>query len=139
MTASPPVRNGMRQTVTVERTAAGALNPLGQPTAGAVSTSTVPCRAWEATQEEVTGDGRWLTLSRWKMRVPLGADIQEDDRVTIGSVLLLVETPPIDRRGHKLVTLEILQRELQHAPLPLVWGSLGIVWDSLELAWEDVA
>ena len=73
------------------------------------------------------------------MRVPLEADIQEDDHVTIGSTLLLVETPPIERQGHKLVTLEILQREIQHAPLPLTWGSLGLFWDSLELAWEDVA
>ena len=139
MTTSSPVRNSMRQTATVERTLAGPLNPLGQPTPGAVSSSTVACRAWEATQEEVTGDGRWLTLSRWKMRVPLGADIMEDDRVTIGSTLLLVETPPVDRHGHRLVTLEILQREIQHAPLPLTWGSLGLYWDSLELAWEDVA
>ena len=73
------------------------------------------------------------------MRVPLDAGIVEDDRVTIGSTLLLVETPPIERNGHKLVTLEILQREIQHAPLPIVWGSLGLFWDSLEIAWEDVA
>ena len=145
MTTSGPIRNSMKQTATVERTAAGALNPLGQPTPGAVSSSVVACRAWEETQEEVTGEqgggggGRWFTLSRWKMRVPLDADIAEDDRVTIGSTLLLVETPPIERHGHKLVTLEILQREIQHAPLPLSWGSLGIFWDSLELGWEDVA
>ena len=80
MTTSAPVRNSMRQTATVERTATGALNPLGQPTAGGTSTRTLACRAWEATQDEVTSDGRWLTLSRWKMRVPLGADIAEDDR-----------------------------------------------------------
>ena len=136
---SSPVRNSMKQTATVERTTLGLPNPIGGPTAGAVVTSTVPCRAWEDTQEEVTSDGKWLTLSRWKMRVPLGADIEEDDQVTIGSTLLLVETPPVERRGHKLVTLEILQREIQHAPLPIVWGSLGLFWDSLELAWEDVA
>ena len=29
-----PVRNSMKQTATVERTAAGTLNPLGQPTPG---------------------------------------------------------------------------------------------------------
>ena len=140
MTTSAPVRNSMKQTAIVERTELGAMvNPIGGPTAGAVTTRTFPCRSWEATQEEVTEDGKWLTLSRWKMRVPLGADITEDDRVTIGSTLLLVETPPIERHGHKLVTLEILQREIKHAPLPLVWGSLGLFWDSLELTWEDAA
>ena len=131
-----PVRNSMRQTATVERTAAGALNPLGQPTPGAVSTSTVPCRAWEETQNEVTGDGKWFTLSRWKMRVPLGADIAEDDRVTIGSTLLLVETPPIDRRGHKLVTLEILKRGLVAEPLDLTWSGLKLLWAGQQLQWE---
>ena len=135
-----PVRNSMRQTATVERAVAGEREPSGAANAGPGCHQHGPMpTAWEETQNEVTGDGKWFTLSRWKMRVPLGADIAEDDRVTIGSTLLLVETPPIDRRGHRLVTLEILQREIQHAPLPLVWGSLGLYWDSRQLAWEDVA
>ena len=64
------------------------------------------CRAWETRQEEITEDGQYFTLSQWKMRVPLGADIREHDRVTVANTQLVVETPLIERLGHMLVTLE---------------------------------
>ena len=139
MTTSAPVRNSMTQTATVRRVLPGPLSPIGLPTPGSVSSHMVDCRAWETTQTEVTGDGRWLTLTAWKMRVPLDADIEVDDRVVLGNFLLAVQTPPIERRGHKLVVLETLQRQIALAPLPLAWDSLGVVWDGLELAWEQVA
>ena len=139
MVASAPVRNSMRQTATVRRTTPGPLNILGQPTPGSISSHVIDCRAWEATQNEVTGDGRWLTLTAWKMRVPLDADIEAEDRVVLGNFLLRVETPPIERRGHKLVVLQTLQRQVALAPLPLTWDSLGVVWDSLDLTWERIA
>ena len=55
------------------------------------------------------------------------ADIEEDDHVAIGSTLLVVETPPVDRHGHRLVTLEILQREIQHAPFAANVGQPGAI------------
>ena len=109
---SVTTRNSMDQIASVRRQTFGPLNPLGTPTAGPVTTHNITCRAWEDRQQEITSDGKWFTLSRWKMRVPLDADIREDDQVLLGDTLLEVETPPIVRHGHKLVTLEILQRDV---------------------------
>ena len=103
---SSAARNSFRQTATVERTEPGPLNPLGQPTGGVTTTRTVRCRLWEHRQSEITGDGKYFTLSRWQMRVPLGADIREHDRVTVGGRQLTVETTPTRRHGHMVVQLE---------------------------------
>ena len=136
MPVSPPVVNSMRQTATIRRPIHGELNPLRQPTPGGASTFDVPCRAWETTQHEVTADGKWFTLTGWKMRVPLDTDIKEEDRVVFDDTLLRVETPPIKRRGHLLVTLETLQRDVIFEALDLQWADLQLTWADLDLQWE---
>ena len=147
MTTSAPVRNSMKQTAIVERTELGGNGEShwDGPTAGAVSLrgrsrvgpGKLRRKRSPASRAAAAASGSRSRGGKCASR--LGADITEDDRVTIGSTLLLVETPPIERHGHKLVTMEILQREIKHAPLPLVWGSLELFWDSLELTWEDAA
>ena len=109
---SPPVRNSMRQTATVRRTTQGALNPLNQPTPGTVEIHKLACRAWEATESAISGDGKYYAFSVVKMRIPLGADIKRHDNVTISPVgdsrnyfVGDVETVVV-RRGHQLITIE---------------------------------
>ena len=99
----------------MRRTAFGALNPLGQPTPGDVEVHKLACRAWEATERAVTGDGKWYALSLLKMRVPIEADIKRHDFVTITPVGDLrnnfvgeVDTI-VARRHHQLVTIEDYQ------------------------------
>ena len=106
MTTSSPVRNSMRQTATVERTAAGPLNPSGQPTPGAQTTRTVPCRAWEETERDIAGDGRRYSVTVLKARVPLDADVLDKDRLTVDGMSGEVESV-VTRGGHKLVTSEV--------------------------------
>ena len=106
MTTSSPVRNSMRQTATVERTAAGPLNPSGQPTPGAETTRTVPCRAWEETETDIAGDGKRYSVTVLKARVPLDADVLDKDRLTVDGMSGEVESV-VTRGGHKLVTSEV--------------------------------
>ena len=105
MTTSSNARNSMRQTASVVRTEAGALNPLGNPTPGAETTRTVPCRAWEATETMIAGDGKRYAVSVLKARVPLDADVLDDDRLTVDDMSGEVESV-VTRSGHKLITAE---------------------------------
>ena len=106
MTASSPVRNSMRQTASIERTAPGTLNPLGNPTPGAEATWAVPCRAWEATETMIAGDGKRYSVTVLKARVPLSTDVLEDDRLTVDGISGEVDSV-VTRRGHKVVTAEV--------------------------------
>ena len=101
-----PLRNSMKQTMTVERTAAGAVNPLGQPTPGVVSTRAVRCRAWEATETAISGDGKHYSVTVLKARVPLGADVLEGDRLTVDGMSGEVESV-VTRNRHKVVKTEV--------------------------------
>ena len=101
-----PVRNSMRQTATVVRTTLGPLNPLGQPTPGADTTRTILCRAWEATETMIAGDGKRYSVSVLKARVPLDADVLDDDRLTVDGMSGEVDSV-ITRGGHKVVTAEV--------------------------------
>ena len=101
-----PVRNSMTQTATVVRTGAGALNPLGQPTPGAETTRTVPCRAWEETETDIAGDGKRYSVTMLKARVPLDADVLDKDRLTVDGMSGEVESV-VTRGGHKLITSEV--------------------------------
>ena len=103
---SPPVRNGMLQTASVVRTAPGTLNPLGNPTPGVKATWAVPCRAWEATETMIDGDGKRYSMTVLKARVPLGADVLAKDRLTVDGMGGAVESV-VTRIGHKLVTSEV--------------------------------
>ncbi len=105
MIAASPVRASMMQTATIVRTLPGQLNLTGTPTPGSEIYDTFSCSVWETRQRQVAGNGKFFTLSRWKMRVPLDADIREHDVVLLGDTRLLVVTPPLERRGHQLVTL----------------------------------
>ena len=106
MTTSPPVRNSMRQTASIARTASGTLNPLGNPTPGAETTWAVPCRAWEATETMIAGDGKRYSVTVLKARVPLGTDILQADRLTVDGMSGEVDNV-VTRRRHKLVTAEV--------------------------------
>ena len=112
MTTSGPVRNSMRQTATVRRTLPGPLSPLGTPTPGATETHKLDCRAWEATESVITSDGRYFATAVIKMRMPLDADIQRHDNVTVRptgdtrNVFVGDVDTVIVRRGHQLVTIE---------------------------------
>ena len=101
-----PVRNSMRQTATIERTSAGPLNPLGQPTPGVATTWAVPCRAWEATETDIAGDGKRYSVTVLKARVPLDADVLDKDRLTVDGMSGEVESV-VTRGGHKLITSEV--------------------------------
>ena len=101
-----PVRNSMKQTATVGRTSLGPLNPLGQPTPGAETTRTVPCRAWEETETDIAGDGKRYSVTVLKARVPLDADVQDKDRLTVDGMSGEVESI-VTRSRHKLVTSEV--------------------------------
>ena len=121
---SSPVRNSMRQTATIRRTLPGPLNVLGQPTPGEVEIHKLACRAWEADESAIAGDGKWYAVSMLKMRVPIKADIQRHDSVTITPVgdprnnfVGVVDTILV-RRHHQLVTIE----DYQAVPVTTVGG-----------------
>ena len=101
-----PIRNSMKQTATVVRTGAGALNPLNQPTPGAETTRTVPCRAWEETETDIAGDGKRYSVTVLKARIPLDADVLDKDRLTVDGMSGQVESV-VTRGKHKLVTSEV--------------------------------
>ena len=106
MTTSSPVRNSMRQTASIARTAPGTLNPLGNPTPGVEDTWEVPCRAWEATETMIAGDGKRYSVTVLKARVPLGTDVVEEDRLTVDGMSGEVDNV-VTRLGHKVVTAEV--------------------------------
>ena len=101
-----PVRNSMKQTASVVRTAAGTLNPLGQPTPGAETTQEISCRAWESTETMISGDGKRLNVTVLKARMPLDADVLDGDRLAVDGMSGEVESV-ITRGGHKVVTAEV--------------------------------
>ena len=106
MTMSPPVQNSMGQTATIVRTELGALDPLGQPTPGVETTRTLPCRAWEATETQISGDGKRYSVTVLKTRVAPDADIQHADRLTVDGIGGEVDRV-VTRHGHKVVIVEV--------------------------------
>ena len=106
MTMSPPVQNSMRQTATVSRTLPGPLDPLGNPSAGVKTTRMIPCRAWEATETQISGDGKRYSVTVLKTRVAPDADIQHADRLTVDGIGGEVDRV-VTRRDHKVVIVEV--------------------------------
>ena len=110
--STSPVQNSMKQTATVVRTSVVmqtgvvTLNPLGQPMPGTDTTRTVPCRAWEAMETDIAGDGKRYSVTVLKARVPLDADVLDKDRLTVDGMSGEVESV-VTRGGHKLVTSEV--------------------------------
>ena len=99
------VRNAMRQTDRIERAAKG-INPWGgyQTAARVLIATALPCKAWEAQERVQVGGGEFYSVSKLKMRVPLGSDIQFDDVVMVDAYTARVEAV-MPRRGHLVVEL----------------------------------
>ena len=114
----------MSQTATIRRTRPGPLNVLGQPTPGEVEIHKLVCRAWEATETAIAGDGKWYAVSMLKMRVPIEADIARHDNVTISPVgdprnnFVGVVDTVLARHHHQLVTIE----DYQAVPVTTIGG-----------------
>ena len=102
-----PVRNSMKhQYATVTRKDHGPVDPLGNPGHGSETTWAFPCRAWEATETQISGDGKHYSVTVLKARVPLDAAVLEGDRLEVDGMSGEVESV-VTRGGHKLVTSEV--------------------------------
>ena len=100
-------RNSMKDRCSVVRATVPRANPFGGPLPSGVETiySSLPCRAWAATETLIEDGVKVADVAIWKLRLPVDADVQVRDVVNgVASSSLEVLTVIARRASHIVVS-----------------------------------